>query len=152
MLCVPERHRRLTRNSQSEFYPVQQAVAKGVRLQSLFSTTDEDYHAKYRRCISNAFAMSTLVGYEPLVDSSTDAFIEQTNKRFCDTGSSCNFSQWLQYFAADVIGELTWSKRLGFVDRNEDVDGIVSFLGGFLSYAGAVSGSLEACFLMQRLT
>lgn len=124
--------------TKSDFYPVQQAVAKGQRLQSLFSTKDEDYHAKYRRCVNNAFAMSSLVGYEPLVDSTTDAFVEQTTKRYCETGKSCNFSRWLQFFAFDVIGDLTWSKRIGFVERDEDVDGIVKFIGDFLSYAGPV--------------
>ena len=122
----------------TDFYPVQQAVAKGERLQSLFSTLDEGYHAKYRRCVNNAFSMSALVGYEPLVDSTTDAFIEQTQKRYADTGKTANFSRWLQFFAFDVIGELTWSKRIGFVDRDQDVDGIVQFIAKFLSYAGPV--------------
>ena len=36
------------------------------------------------------------------------------------------------------MGELTWSKRIGFVDRDEDVDGIVEFIGDFLAYAGPV--------------
>ena len=122
----------------TDIYPVQQAVAKGERLQSLFSTLDEQYHAKYRRCVNGAFSMSSLVGYEPLVDSTTDAFIEQTQKRYSDPGKVCNFSQWLQFFAFDVIGELTWSKRIGFVDRDQDVDGIVKFIADFLSYAGPV--------------
>ncbi|WPG98294.1 Hypothetical protein R9X50_00108200 [Acrodontium crateriforme] len=125
--------------TKSDFYPVQQAVAKGVRLESLFSTKNEDYHARYRRCINGAFAMSSLVGYEPLVDRTTDTFIIETARRFCgSTPQSCDFSRWLQFFAFDVIGELTWSKRLGFVERNEDVDGIVKFVGDFLAYAGPI--------------
>jgi len=122
----------------SDFYIVQQAVAKGVRLPSLFSSTDEDYHAKYRRCVSSAFAMSSLVGYEPLIDSTTDAFIEQTRQRYCTPARVCDFSRWLQFFAFDVVGELTWSKRLGFLERDEDVDGIVEFVGDFLTYAGPI--------------
>ncbi|KAK4507294.1 hypothetical protein PRZ48_001029 [Zasmidium cellare] len=122
----------------SDFYIVQQATTKGERLESLFSTKDENFHAKYRRCVNNAFSMSSLVNYEPLVDSTMDAFIEQTRRRYCDTGARCNFSRWLQFFAFDVIGELTWSKRLGFVERDEDVDGIVAFVGKFLDYASAV--------------
>jgi hypothetical protein len=82
--------------------------------------------------------MSSLVNYEPLVDSTTDAFIEQTQKRYLETGKTCDFAQWLQFFAFDVIGDLTWSKRLGFVEKNEDVDGIVAFIGQFLAYAGPV--------------
>ncbi|TKA74808.1 hypothetical protein B0A49_02599 [Cryomyces minteri] len=124
--------------TKSDFYPVQQAVSKGRRLQSLFSTVDEDYHAKYRRCVNSAFSMSSLVSYEPLVDNTTVTFLEQTQKLFCNTGKSCNFSEWLQFFAFDVIGELTWSKPLGFIEKHEDVDGIVAFLGKFLSYAGPI--------------
>jgi len=82
--------------------------------------------------------MSSLVNYEPLVDSTTAVYIQRTKELFINQDQRCNFSQWLQYFAFDVIGELTWSKRLGYIERNEDVDSVVSFLGDFLSYAAAV--------------
>lgn len=83
--------------------------------------------------------MSSLVSYEPLVNSTMDVFLERTQMLFADTGESCDFNKWLQYFAFDVIGDLTWSRRIGFLERNEDVDGIIKFLGDFLSYAGPVS-------------
>ena len=121
----------------TDFYIVQQAVARGERLPSLFSTTDEAYHARYRRCVSAAFAMTSLVSLEPLVDGTTRVFLAKTREVFAE-GRVCNFSRWLQYYAFDVIGELTWSRRLGFVERNEDVDGIVAFISRFLSYAGPV--------------
>lgn len=124
--------------TKSDFYPVQQAVAKGKRLESMFSTKNEAYHARYRRCVNHAFAMSSLVSYEPLVDSTIKVFLSQTEKLFSNTGAMCNFSRWLQFYAFDVIGEITWSKRLGFVERNEDVDGIVEFLGKFLAYCAPI--------------
>jgi len=136
--------------TKSEFYPVQTAISKGRPIYSLFSTTDEDYHAKYRRCVNSAFAMSSLVGYEPLVDSTTDAFVEQTQKRYIATGKPCNFSRWLQFFAFDVIGELTWSKRLGFVELDEDVSGIVQFLSDFLGYAGPIGQQPLLDKLLQK--
>lgn len=136
--------------TKSDFYPVQQAVANGERLQSLFSTKDETYHARYRRCVNSAFSMSSLVEYEPLVDSTMNAFINETRKRYCDSGQSCRFSQWLQFFAFDVIGELTWSKRLGFVERDEDVDGIVGFVGRFLNYAAPVGQMPFLDMLFQK--
>ncbi|KAL1639278.1 hypothetical protein SLS58_008120 [Diplodia intermedia] len=124
--------------TKSDFYPIQQATAGGHRVWSLFSTKDEDWHAKYRRCINGAFAMSALVSYEPLVDSTVNYFLDQTDKFFASTGQVCNFNRWLQFFAFDVIGELTWSKRLGYIEKNEDVDDIVGFLGKFLSYCAVV--------------
>ncbi|KAF7846490.1 hypothetical protein BT93_L4246 [Corymbia citriodora subsp. variegata] len=124
--------------TKSDFYPVQAAISKGKRIYSLFSTQDETYHAKYKRCVNAAFSMSNLVSYEPLVESTLDVFLEQTMSRYVDTGKTCNFSQWLQFFAFDVIGELTWSKRLGFVEHDKDVDSIVEFVGDFLTYCAPV--------------
>lgn len=125
----------------SDFYPVQASVANGKALLSLFSTTDEDFHAKYRRCVNSAFAMSSLVNYEPLVNSTLTYWLDKTEAEFANPGRSCNFSQWLQFFAFDVIGDLTWSKRLGFVEGNKDVDNIIGFLGKFFDYVAPVRTS-----------
>ncbi|TID23989.1 pisatin demethylase [Venturia nashicola] len=124
--------------TKSEFYPVQQGVVKGKRLPSLFSTTDEGYHARYRRCVNSIFAMSSLVSYEPLVDSTTALFLAQTEKLFASRDATCSFSQWLQFYAFDVIGELTWSKPIGFIEKNQDIDGIIGFISKFLDYAGPI--------------
>ncbi|KAJ5676604.1 uncharacterized protein N7477_002237 [Penicillium maclennaniae] len=122
----------------SDFYIVQQSVAKGHRLQSLFSSTDNDFHSRFRRCVNSAFAMSALVQYEPFVDNTTKLFLEQTKKLFVDNGSGCDFTQWLQFYAFDVIGEITYSKRHGFIEKNEDVDGIVGYLTWLFLYVAPV--------------
>jgi cytochrome P450 len=122
----------------SDFYIVQQAMAKGERLPSLFSTTDESYHAQLRRCVNNAFSMSALVQYEPLVDEMTEKFLAQTEKLYAETGKVCDFVHWLQFYAFDVIGCMTYSKSHGFVERNEDVDGMVGYLGRLFSYVAPI--------------
>jgi hypothetical protein len=129
---------------QSGFYPVQQSISKGRTLEGLFNTTDEKLHAKLRRAVANAYAMSTLVQFEPLVDSTSKAFLEQISHRYADRSEDdesgiCDFGTWLQYYAFDVIGELTFSKRLGFVDRGEDVDCIISNIEWMLDYFAVVS-------------
>lgn len=128
---------------QSKFYPMQGAVSNGEQLESLFTTQDEVYHSKLRRAVSNAYALSTLVKFEPLVDSTTTIFLEELERRFASgNGSSpaiCNFGAWLQYYAFDVIGELTFSKRLGFVEGGSDVDNIIADLEWMLNYVAVVS-------------
>ncbi|KIX02044.1 uncharacterized protein Z518_07983 [Rhinocladiella mackenziei CBS 650.93] len=106
----------------SGFYPVQQGVSKGKRLPSLFSTVDESYHANLRRSVNNAFSMSQLVQYEPAVNETVEVFLDQTDRLYAKPDNVCDFAEWLQYFAFDVIGQITYSKRHGFVERNEDVD------------------------------
>ncbi|KAF4307889.1 Pisatin demethylase [Botryosphaeria dothidea] len=125
--------------TKSDFYPLQQATANGQRVWSLFTSQNEDWHAKYRRCVNGAFAMSALVSYEPLVDSTVNFFLDQTDRLFASSEQVCNFNRWLQFFAFDVIGDLTWSKRLGYIEKNEDIDNIVAFLAKFLGYC-AVAG------------
>ncbi|PBP18060.1 cytochrome P450-like protein [Diplocarpon rosae] len=122
----------------SEFYPVQQSVAGGRRLPSLFSTTSEAFHAQLRRSVNSAFSMSTLIQYEPFVDSTTELFLNRTAELFASPGVGCDFARWLQFYAFDVIGEMTYSKRHGFLERNEDVDGIVNYLAKLFNYVAPV--------------
>lgn len=86
--------------------------------------------------------MSTLVQFEPYVDSTTVELIRQIDERFKDKQEPCDFGKWLQFYAFDVIGELTYSKRLGFVDRGVDVDGIISSIEWMLDYASIVSSTM----------
>ncbi|KAF4334974.1 cytochrome P450 monooxygenase [Fusarium beomiforme] len=122
----------------SDFYIVQQSVVKGQRLASLFSTTDNDFHSQFRRCVNSAFSMSALVQYEPFVDNTTKLFLEQTEKIFANRSDVCDFTQWLQFYAFDVIGEITYSKRHGFIEKNEDVEGIVAYLGKLFLYVAPI--------------
>lgn len=82
--------------------------------------------------------MSALVQYEPFVDNTTKLFLKQTEKFFVNNPEGCNFTQWLQFYAFDVIGEITYSKRHGFVEKNEDIDGIVNYLGNLFLYVAPV--------------
>lgn len=126
----------------SDFYVVQQSVVKGTSLPSLFSTTDNDFHMQFRRCVNSAFAMSALVQYEPFVDNTTKLFLKQTEKLYVDAkDKACDFTRWLQFYAFDVIGEITYSKRHGFVEKNEDIDGIVAYLTKLFLYVAPVSPS-----------
>ncbi|KAI0450949.1 cytochrome P450 [Xylaria acuta] len=122
----------------SDFYIVQQGVSKGSGLATLFSTTDNTFHAQLRRCVNSAFSMSALVQYEPFVNNTLKLFFEQTERLYVNNPEGCDFVRWLQFYAFDVIGEVTYSKRHGFLERNEDVDGIVSYLGNLFLYVAPI--------------
>lgn len=121
---------------------MQQNIAKGKPLHSLFNTEDEKFHAKLRRSVASAYSMSNLVTFEPLVDSTIAAFITQLRNRVVDRAGEdgvLDFGTWLQYYAFDVIGELTFSQRLGFVDQGKDIEGVISVLERMLNYFAVVS-------------
>jgi cytochrome P450 len=112
-----------------------------VPLTTLFTTRDEAFHSKLRRSINNAYTMSSLVQFEPLVDSTITELVTQMHSRYAnqsgDTGL-VDFGAWLQYFAFDVICELTYSKRIGFVERGADVEDILADLQKFVNYSAVV--------------
>jgi cytochrome P450 len=117
---------------------VQQSIAKGHALPSLFSTTDNDFHSQFRRCVNAAFSMSALVQYEPFVDNTTKIFLKQTENLYAGRPEGCDFTRWLQFYAFDVIGEITYSKRHGFIEKNEDIDGIVGYLTWLFNYVAPI--------------
>ncbi|ORY62580.1 cytochrome P450 [Pseudomassariella vexata] len=122
----------------TDFYIVQQAIAQGRRVESLFSTTDNNYHAQFRRCVNAAFSMSSLVQYEPFVDNTTKLFLAQTERLYVNNPNGCDFTRWLQFYAFDVIGEITYSKRHGFIEKNEDIDGMVAYLAKLFLYVAPI--------------
>jgi hypothetical protein len=45
---------------------------------------------------------------------------------------SWEISYWLQYYAFDVVGEFSFAKRLGFLERGTDVDRMMEAIEGML--------------------
>ncbi|KAH0836163.1 hypothetical protein AYO21_04830 [Fonsecaea monophora] len=115
-----------------------QTSQAGEVIHNLSSVMDEEKHAHIRRPVAHAYAMSTVVEYEPLIDSTFRAFVKQINERFVDPRRECDLSRWLQMYAFDVIGEITFSKRLGFIDSGEDIDRMMYHTGRAMDYIGMV--------------
>ena len=51
---------------------------------NIFSTTDRICHSKLSRSVANAFALSTLVNYEPYVTDTVATFLQQLNQLFAE--------------------------------------------------------------------
>ncbi|KAF1922262.1 putative cytochrome P450 [Didymella exigua CBS 183.55] len=124
--------------TKSGYYDVFATLNRGNIIYNLFSTRSEAYHARLRRSVNHAFALSTLLDFEPLVDSCTSYWLQRTEEIYVKEQRLCPLSTWVQYFAFDVIGELTWSKRLGFVEENRDVADIIGTVDSFQNYGTIV--------------
>ncbi|KAL6230901.1 hypothetical protein BDW75DRAFT_244399 [Aspergillus navahoensis] len=124
--------------TKSGYYDVFATLNKGNIIYNLFSARSETFHARLRRSVNHAFALSTLLDYEPLVNSCTSYFLQRTQELFVGTGRPCLFSEWIQFFAFDVIGEITWSERLGFVQKNKDISDIIATVDSFQNYGTVV--------------
>lgn len=80
------------------------------------------------------YSMSALVTYEPYVDACAGLFSARLGE-LAGAGRVADMGHWLQCYAFDVIGMITYSNRLGFLDRGEDIEGVMSALEEHMKYA-----------------
>lgn len=94
-----------TQYEKSKWYEVWNARHDLYRT-NLFALRDIKAHSSTRRHYAGVYAMSSLVSYEPYVNNCID--ILSNRLRMCaKSGETIDLSKWFQYYAFDVIGEIT---------------------------------------------
>ncbi|KAI5205752.1 cytochrome P450 family protein [Aureobasidium subglaciale] len=93
------------------------SVLKGHRTFDPFAEQDPHVHAAQKKLVIRPYAMETLKDLEPYVDSTVYHFISRMREKVT---TQVDLGKWFQLFAFDVIGEITFSKRFGFMDTEHD--------------------------------
>lgn len=101
---------------------------------TLFPDRDIRRHAETRKRFQHLYSMTSLVNYEPFVDNCADLFIDQLSN-FAKNGNVFDLSHWFQCYSFDVIGELTFGERFGFLDSGEDLEGTIEALQRSMAYS-----------------
>lgn len=117
-------------------------MARGHILENMFSLRNNGFHRVLRRSIASSFSMSTLVQLEPFVNSTLSSFMRELDKRFVNTETGprvFDFSRWLNLYAFDAIGELSFSERIGFLESGGDMEGIMHQVEMQLGHQNTVS-------------
>lgn len=94
-------------------------------------------HAETRKRFQNLYSMTSLVSYEPFVDECADIFAQRLTE-IAASGESINMGHWFQCYAFDVIACITYSRRFGFLDSGEDIDGTIAALDRTMTYSTLV--------------
>ncbi|KAL2066183.1 hypothetical protein VTL71DRAFT_2254 [Oculimacula yallundae] len=105
---------------------------------SLFSDRDPHRHSLQRRKFSSLYSMSALLGYEPFVNNCT-SLLTQRFSELAQTPTVIDMQHWLQCYAFDVIGEITFANRFGFLDCGEDTEGVFKAIdtrGDYSTFVG----------------
>ncbi|KAF5010518.1 hypothetical protein FDECE_3335 [Fusarium decemcellulare] len=123
--------------TKTAFYPIQSITWKGKVEVNLFGTRDEGYHRELKRPVANAYSLTTLLSNEAAVDSCTALLIKKLSAH-ADGSQVVDFGEWIQFYTFDVVGELTFAKKLGFLDKGGDVDGMIQAIEDLLVYASQI--------------
>ena len=145
----------------------------GEKIPGLASTQDKQEHGRLRKPVAAAYSMTNLAGLEPYVNQTIRYFVKRLNEEFISNNKACDIDNWLQYCksyspysttsaarndaftdtstdAYDVIGELTFGRRLGFLEAGGDTDGSLADLNDEFSYRATVSNMPWIDYLVRR--
>ena len=112
----------------------------GTVMQSMFTVRDPSQHQALRRPVAQKFSMSSIKCLEPYADECTGIFIQAMKDL---EGQTIDLGLWLQWYAFDVIGAITFQHRFGFMEKRQDINNMVGDIEMVLKYA-AVVGQLPA--------
>ncbi|EXK49856.1 hypothetical protein FOMG_02336 [Fusarium oxysporum f. sp. melonis 26406] len=104
---------------------------------NLFNERSLAKHAHDRKQYQSTYSMSSLVNYEAFVDDCAE-LLKNRLSELCAANQAIDMHHWFQCYSFDVIGMITYGKRLGFLDKGEDVGNVINALGELLGYSTIV--------------
>jgi cytochrome P450 len=111
---------------------------KGGKLPDIFATRDEDIHRRMRRPVARLFSVTNLATFEPAMTSTMKHFFSRLDELFANKDTDFDLFQWVQFFMFDVLGEVTFSRELGCLEKGKDVDGIMANIWAYFRQVAAV--------------
>ncbi|ETS84381.1 hypothetical protein PFICI_02406 [Pestalotiopsis fici W106-1] len=109
--------------NQSDFYSTFDVIHEKDFMSSMFSTRSSNEHKAIKRPVAQKYSMSSIRTLEYLVDPCSEIF---TNAMEELEGQVIDLGVWLQWYAFDVIGAMTFAKRFGFMEQRKDVKNVIS--------------------------
>ncbi|KAL3483159.1 cytochrome P450 [Aspergillus germanicus] len=107
--------------------------------ESLFNMRSHKTHAAFRKHAAGPYSFSSVKRMEPLIDLRIRDWVNKLDERFVRTGESFDFSWWAVYMAYDIISEVGFGAPFGFVEKGEDVGGLIQGFHDGLSAFGLLA-------------
>ncbi|KAF2124477.1 cytochrome P450 [Dothidotthia symphoricarpi CBS 119687] len=125
----------------SEYYSVNDALQNGHLIQNLFSTRDNEFHSRTLKPVQKLYSLSNALQLETLMNEDLHVFRSELETRFMqgeNEGKTCDLADWISYFAWDFLGDMTWSKRMGFMEQGKDVGNMLATAENVMRYFSVV--------------
>ncbi|KAL8388159.1 hypothetical protein RB595_009416 [Gaeumannomyces hyphopodioides] len=125
------------------FYPPASNVVDGRVVYNVFSLCDPVEHARQKRPIAKHYSLPSILQLEGHVDEAILLLCRQLEDRFMTPkdesfGESFDLGEWVSMYAWDVIGQITFSKHFGYLEKGCDFDGHIWLSGVGSDYLAAV--------------
>jgi hypothetical protein len=120
---------------------INDALQDSALIPNMFSTRSNAWHSSNLRPVQKLYNHQSALELESLMDDDLRELCHQLRTRFVDganEGKTCDISDWISFFAWDFMAHTTWSKRIGFMERAEDVGGMLGTAERVMRYFSVV--------------
>jgi hypothetical protein len=115
----------------------------------IFTETREAVHAQKKRVANVPYSMAAMQQLAPFIDDTIELLSRKLDT-FADGSGKVDLGDWLHYFAFDVLGEVAFSRKFGFLDAGVDVEGAIKTIDDSQWYNGIVGQMPELDHLLRR--
>ncbi|KLP13261.1 pisatin demethylase cytochrome P450 [Fusarium fujikuroi] len=105
------------------FYTTMSLMYQGRRMDSMFTERNPKIHKALKGSVAQIFSMTNMRNFEVYADECSAIFLDAMRDL---EGQRLDLAHWLQWYAFDVIGSITFQRRFGFLERRHDVDEMIS--------------------------
>jgi hypothetical protein len=106
------------------------------RTEAIFNMLEHRTHAYFRKYIAGPYSFSNVKGMEPLIDTRVEHWITALEERFATTNARFDFSPWAVFLTYDVISDVGFGAPFGFVEKGEDIGGLIQGIADGSPYFG----------------
>ena len=72
-------------------------IFRGKKQPTMFAAGDNKTHGRLRRPVAGAFAMTSVIQFEPFVDKNMKMFLSRIQELFIEPKKPCDIHNWAQY-------------------------------------------------------
>jgi cytochrome P450 len=112
----------------------------------IFTETREDVHARKKRVANVPYSMGAMQQLTPFIDDTIEFLVTRLDQ----SGGKVDLGDWLHFFAFDVLGEVAFSRKFGFLDEGIDVEHAIRTIDDSQWYNGIVGQVPELDHLLRR--
>ena len=116
----------------------------------IFTETREDVHAVKKRYASNPYSMATMHQMAGYIEDTERLLMKKMDGMCSSSDQYCNLGDYLHFYAFDVLGEIAFSKKFGFLEAGYDLEKAIKTIDDMQWYDGIIGQVPEWDFVFRR--
>lgn len=116
----------------------------------IFTETREAVHAVKKRYASNPYSMAVMQQLSGYIEDTEKLLMKKLDAMCHSADRYCNLGDYLHYYAFDVLGEIAFSRKFGFIEAGYDLEKAIKTIDDMQWYDGIIGQIPEWDFVFRR--